>query len=223
MFYTVYKITNNLNGKYYIGKHQTKDLNDGYMGSGKAIKQAIKKYGIENFSKEIIAVYTNIDDMNLVEELLVNISYNSYNLKKGGIGGFDYINENNLGNTEKCKQQKSEKMKSYWSEDHKIKKSNDMIKFYENNGTDNVSLGLKKRYANNTFKTQFTKTMEIVNKSDKKRQDASKTIKEKWKLKDFRDKMKNRKPRGSDGSKLKEKWNDPVWREKMLEARKKKK
>jgi hypothetical protein len=97
-----------------------------------------------------------------------------------------------------------------------------MIKFYENNGTDVISLGLTKRYANNTFKTQFTKTMEIVNKSDKKRQDASKTIKEKWKSKDFRDKMKNRKPRGSDGSKLKEKWNDPVWREKMLEARKKK-
>lgn len=222
MFYTIYKITNNLNGKYYIGKHQTKDLDDGYMGSGKAIIQAIKKYNIENFSKEIIAVYTNIDDMNLAEELLINLSSDSYNLKKGGIGGFDYINENNLSNTLKSKKQKSEKMKSYWTEDRKTKKSNDMIKFYENNGTDVISLGLTKRYANNTFKTQFTKTMEIVNKSDKKRQDASKTIKEKWKSKDFRDKMKNRKPRGSDGSKLKEKWNDPVWREKMLEARKKK-
>jgi hypothetical protein len=31
MFYTIYKITNNVNGKVYIGKHQTKDINDGYM------------------------------------------------------------------------------------------------------------------------------------------------------------------------------------------------
>jgi hypothetical protein len=53
MFYTIYKITNKINNKIYIGKHQTKDLNDGYMGSGKLINAAIKKYGIENI-KDII-------------------------------------------------------------------------------------------------------------------------------------------------------------------------
>ena len=31
MKYTIYQITNNLNGKIYIGKHQTKDLDDGYI------------------------------------------------------------------------------------------------------------------------------------------------------------------------------------------------
>ena len=37
MFYTIYKITNKINGKIYIGKHQTKDPYDLYYGSGKAI------------------------------------------------------------------------------------------------------------------------------------------------------------------------------------------
>lgn len=43
--YTVYKTTNIINGKYYIGVHKTTNPNDSYLGSGKAIKEAIKKYG----------------------------------------------------------------------------------------------------------------------------------------------------------------------------------
>jgi hypothetical protein len=53
MHYTIYKITNHINGKYYISRHATKNVNDSYMGIG--IKNAINKYGVENFTKEIIA------------------------------------------------------------------------------------------------------------------------------------------------------------------------
>ena len=48
MHYTIYKITNKINNKFYIGMHQTKKLDDGYMGSGKRLKLAIKKYILYN-------------------------------------------------------------------------------------------------------------------------------------------------------------------------------
>ena len=98
MFYTIYKITNNLNGKFYIGKHQTKDLNDGYMGSGRLIRRAIQKYGKSNFTKEILHVFQTEEEMNAKEKELVVISEQSYNLCEGGKGGFGYINQNELWN-----------------------------------------------------------------------------------------------------------------------------
>ena len=50
MYYIIYKTTNLLNNMIYIGSHQTANLNDGYLGSGKYLKKAIKKYGKEILS-----------------------------------------------------------------------------------------------------------------------------------------------------------------------------
>lgn len=49
----IYKITNTVNGMMYIGSHYG-GIHDNYFGSGIAITRAIKKYGKENFKKEII-------------------------------------------------------------------------------------------------------------------------------------------------------------------------
>ncbi|CAB4162936.1 grpIintron_endo, group I intron endonuclease [uncultured Caudovirales phage] len=103
MFYTVYKITNKINNKFYIGKHQTNKLDDGYMGSGKLIRRAIVKHGIENFTKEILYIFDNEEDMNKKEKEMVVISENSYNLCDGGKGGFGYINSNEELRIEKNK------------------------------------------------------------------------------------------------------------------------
>ena len=56
MHYIIYQITNTVNGKIYIGKHQTTDVNDSYMGSGKLLKAAINKYGLAAFKKEILHI-----------------------------------------------------------------------------------------------------------------------------------------------------------------------
>jgi len=98
MFYTIYKTTNLVNNKIYIGKHSTKDLNDGYMGSGTWLLQAFDKYGIANFSKELLHVFDTEELMNTKEAELVTEAFclatNTYNICRGGQGGFSYINRN---------------------------------------------------------------------------------------------------------------------------------
>ena len=96
MFYTIYQVTNKINGKIYIGKHQTTDLEDGYMGSGKLLRRSQEKYGIDNFEKKILFVFDSEDEMNAKEKELVTEEFcsfdHTYNLCEGGHGGFSFIN-----------------------------------------------------------------------------------------------------------------------------------
>lgn len=71
-YYGLYKITNLVNGKMYIGKHVTSNLDDGYIGSGKILKQAIKKYGVENFRKEWLGFYEDLEELNYMERVFVD-------------------------------------------------------------------------------------------------------------------------------------------------------
>jgi group I intron endonuclease len=50
----VYLITNKINNKKYIGSSRKENIDPHYLGSGKLIKQALQKYGKENFIKEIL-------------------------------------------------------------------------------------------------------------------------------------------------------------------------
>ena len=62
--YLVYKTTCLLNGKIYIGQHQTYDINDDYLGSGRELKNDIQGFGRENFRREILFDFDTFDEMN---------------------------------------------------------------------------------------------------------------------------------------------------------------
>ena len=98
MFYTVYKITNIVNGKIYVGLHVTKDLDDDYLGSGKQIQAAVKKYGRKNFKREYIKICKTPEEMYALEANIVNEEFvkrtDTYNMKTGGTGSWYHINAN---------------------------------------------------------------------------------------------------------------------------------
>lgn len=95
-YYFVYETLNLINHMTYIGCHATNNLDDKYLGSGKHLKRAIQKYGLENFSRRIIQIFDNPIDMFSLETSLVTESYvknpNTYNLVVGGYGGFKVQN-----------------------------------------------------------------------------------------------------------------------------------
>ena len=91
MRYTIYRTTNLLNGKFYIGKHQTTNPNDSYLGSGVLLEKAIAKHGRQNFKKEVLFDYPDQKSMDekereLITEELVR-SRQTYNAGVGGEGG----------------------------------------------------------------------------------------------------------------------------------------
>lgn len=108
VYHIIYKIINKVNRKTYIGAHSTSNLDDGYMGSGKALKRAFSFYNPENFTKEVLFVFDDIESMFEKEAELVTEDVvkdpNTYNLTVGGKQGLAYYGSqfsNNKGNHRK--------------------------------------------------------------------------------------------------------------------------
>lgn len=86
----IYKTTNIINGKIYIG--QDSKNNPKYLGSGFLLSKAIKKYGVSNFIKEVLEICNSKEELNEKEiywiEKMDSTNTNiGYNISKGGTGG----------------------------------------------------------------------------------------------------------------------------------------
>jgi len=101
MYGFVYMTTNLVNGKKYIGMCKNTHSKQ-YIGSGKVLKDAIKKYGKENFERIVLEECDTFEDLSEAERKWIE-KYDAvnnpdfYNLTPGGFGG------------------SSEYMKEYWS------------------------------------------------------------------------------------------------------------
>lgn len=90
MYGYIYKTTNLINGKIYIGQHKAKKF-DGknYLGSGQIFMRALEKYGKDNFVVELLCICNTKEELNEKEIYYINL-YNSkdeavgYNILPGG-------------------------------------------------------------------------------------------------------------------------------------------
>ena len=153
----MYKTTNKLNGRYYIGVSGRDDSKSWYLGSGKLLKAAIKKYGKSNFEKEIIQEFDTIEEAFKMEREIVDEDFvnnpSTYNYTIGGGGSAPGKMHPNFGNRWKHSEETKKKMsistsgsgnsqygKKYTKEES-AKLSNIMKKYYEKN--DHHSKGVK--------------------------------------------------------------------------------
>lgn len=93
MFGYIYKTTNLINKKIYIGKKHKSEFVPSYYGSGVLIKKSIAKYGIENFTVEVIEWCETLEELNIKEKYYIKVLNSDrhtglgYNISKGGDGG----------------------------------------------------------------------------------------------------------------------------------------
>jgi hypothetical protein len=98
-YHVVYKTTNTVNNKIYVGLHSTYNTHDSYLGSGWALKAAVTKYGKDKFVKEILYVYHTRGEARKKEAEIVDEEFckrlDTYNLAVGGMGVEDQYGEKN--------------------------------------------------------------------------------------------------------------------------------
>jgi len=98
-YHIVYKTTNIVNNKIYIGVHSTNKLEDGYIGSGWILKSAIKKYGKDKFHRDILYLFHTRQAALEMEKQIVDQQFvdrlDTYNVALGGLASAGAVGEAN--------------------------------------------------------------------------------------------------------------------------------
>ena len=187
MKYLIYKITNIVNNKIYIGCHKTQDVNDGYMGSGKILGYAKEKYGLNNFFKEILYDFETPKDMFEMESKLVNEDFilrnDTYNIALGGNGGFNHINNNEYNfhdpNTWNSESKERHRIGSIKGQLYQKENNKSIYSFSDEERSINGKIGsdvIKVKYPNGTFykKNHTNEAKELIGKKNSISQKGSK-------------------------------------------------
>jgi hypothetical protein len=224
MYYFVYKVTNLVNGMMYIGAHSTENLDDGYLGSGVNITNAIKQFGKENFIREILQFVDTQDELfelerEIVDEKIINNHW-FYNKRIGGNGGTRFYKVDSYEKIGKKTKERWENMDEEERQEFisKIKVSTELAmntdmmkekikrKLKDRKEEDkerqykNISNGLKKRYAelSEDEKIEFRKKKKESMSKSEVRKKISESLKNSEKVKggyENPDFLKNWKPR----------------------------
>jgi hypothetical protein len=137
----IYKTTNLLTGRYYIGMHSTDDLEDGYLGSGKRLRYSIRKYGEQNHQREILEFIDTREELKFREKEIVSLDEiakeNCMNLVVGGEGGFS--SEQQRENAKKSNERQKELSKNpKWVKKRSKKMTESLNKQYEKGDREKV-------------------------------------------------------------------------------------
>lgn len=248
MNHYVYEITNNINGKKYIGKRSCSCPieEDSYMGSGTAIKNAIKFYGIENFSKKILKICSSEEEAYYIEKKEieeVDASNNRmyYNLTEGGIGTSSECMKN-IWKDEEYRKRHSDYMKERWKDEEYREEQIERMRKISNELWDTNEHREKmkktiKEYSNKKEVKEFRRQAVLGENNPmygKKHTEQEKRLigensKKLWQQKEYREKTSNAIKKAFESEKYREKRsclssgeNNPMYGKKQTEETKRK-
>jgi hypothetical protein len=195
-YHILYKTTNLINNKFYIGIHSSNVLIDNYLGSGKDLIKDIKKDGKENFKRENLYIYETREEVLEKEKQVVDYDFlkrfDTYNKALGGSGGIlnKIVCKHKDDNSEKPKYiSLSIDDPKYLSGDWIPSRKN---VYGTNLGNKNPMFG--KKHSEETKRKISEKNKEVC-KNEKARQKRSEVIKNFWnslneeQLKEYKEKM----------------------------------
>lgn len=154
--YYIYRITNKVNSKTYIGQHKYKKLDEYYMGSGVHLKRAQKKYGMENFKKDILVFnISKKEHADLLEKTFI-----ASEREKVGVENCYNITDGGEGYTGK----RSEETRNKISESHKGKQGPNKGKKHSEEWIRKMSESMKRKYKGKHFSDEHKKKLSEAHK-----------------------------------------------------------